>query len=397
MDKVRSMRQLKLIASTALAIALGLALALTPADTDTALADEEHSGTASSTQDADVLSYGMTPISGDLIADGTWEIEMRSSSTFFKPDKVELIVENGEMTARLTMPTYSYTLLYMGTPDEAAAAPYDDYIEYEEVDGYYVFTIPVKALDAEIECAAWSNNRDKWYERTILFDATTLPAEALNGIELPDFDLIDSAVTAYEASGGGQGEQSAVSEQNATTDSSDTSTTSGAETSTSDTTTGDVSGAMEPAEAVDAEGMADGRYSVSVSISGGSGRASVSTPTLMIVKDGKVYAQLLWSSTYYDWMIVGGQRYENETTDGGNSKFTIPVTAFDQPISVIADTTAMGDPVAINYTLTFYQETIGGEELIPQEAAIRVCISAVVLIVVGFILNIFIKKKRKYR
>lgn len=68
-------------------------------------------------------------------------------------------------------------------------------------------------------------------------------------------------------------------------------------------------------------------------------------------------------------MIVGGQTYYNLTTDGGNSTFEIPITAMDTGMSVIADTTAMGEPVEIQYTLTFYLDSVGGKGNIPQEAA----------------------------
>ena len=55
------------------------------------------------------------------------------------------------------------------------------------------------------------------------------------------------------------------------------------------------------------------------------------------MKDGKAWAKLLWSSTYYDYMIVGGKKYLNETTDGGNSTFTIPIAVMDEDMPVIAD------------------------------------------------------------
>ena len=153
---------------------------------------------------------------------------------------------------------------------------------------------------------------------------------------------------------------------------------------------------MTPAEPMEIN-KPDGEYSIEVNMTGGSGRASISSPTLFIVDDGKAYARLIWSSTYYDYMIVGGERYENETTDGGNSTFTIPVSKMDRIIPVLADTTAMGDPVEIEYSLTFYQSTIGEKGLIPQEAAKKVLIFALIIIVVGGILNYFVKEKRKGR
>ena len=141
--------------------------------------------------------------------------------------------------------------------------------------------------------------------------------------------------------------------------------------------------------------MKDDTYSIEVNMIGGSGRASVSSPTWFIVKNGKAYAKLLWSSSHYDYMKLSGMKYENESDDGGNSTFTIPVAVFDQPIRVIADTTAMGDPVEIEYELTFYKDTIDSVTKVPQEAAKRVIYIALLIIVVGGILNLIVKRRKK--
>ena len=66
----------------------------------------------------------------------------------------------------------------------------------------------------------------------------------------------------------------------------------------------------------------DGEFSIEVNMIGGSGRASISSPTWLFVRDGKAYARLLWSSAYYDYMIIGDQKFYNLTKDGGNSTFT---------------------------------------------------------------------------
>ena len=141
--------------------------------------------------------------------------------------------------------------------------------------------------------------------------------------------------------------------------------------------------------------MPDGDYSIEVSLAGGSGRASVTSPTWMNVQEGRAYARLLWSSPYYDYMILDGRKYLNETADGGSSSFTIPITAMDAPMEIVADTTAMGDPVEIDYTLTFYEDTIGSKSRVPQEGALRVLAGAAVFIIVGGIVNHFIKKRRR--
>ena len=148
-----------------------------------------------------------------------------------------------------------------------------------------------------------------------------------------------------------------------------------------------------------ADGMSvdkeDGEYSIQVDLEGGSGKASVSSPTLMIVKDGRMYAELQWSSSNYDYMIVDGEKYLPTNEEGMNSVFEIPILALDEPVSVIADTTAMGAPHEIDYTLTFYSDSIGSKSQLPQEAAKRVVAVAVVIIVGGGILNYFVNKRNR--
>lgn len=137
----------------------------------------------------------------------------------------------------------------------------------------------------------------------------------------------------------------------------------------------------------------DGEYCVSVEITGGSGKATVNNPTLMQVIDGKPYADLVWSSANYDYMIVDDVCYENLSEEGMNSTFRIPITVWDYPMDVIADTTAMGKPVEIHYQLYFYEESVGDKAQLPQEAAKRVLAVAAVIIVVGGVLNAMVKKR----
>lgn len=97
-------------------------------------------------------------------------------------------------------------------------------------------------------------------------------------------------------------------------------------------------------------------YTVSVSLSGGSGRASIASPTT-IVKDGDTYtATITWSSSNYDKMTVDGVDYA-PVNDGGNSTFEIPVT-LDEDIAVSAETVAMSTPHTIDYTLHFDSSTM---------------------------------------
>jgi hypothetical protein len=98
--------------------------------------------------------------------------------------------------------------------------------------------------------------------------------------------------------------------------------------------------------------LKDGKYTTEVTLSGGSGKTTVESPAMLTVEDGKIQAEIVWSSPNYDYMIVNGERYEPVNTDG-NSVFEIPVTVFDRPMPVIADTTAMSEPHEIEYSLLF--------------------------------------------
>ena len=142
----------------------------------------------------------------------------------------------------------------------------------------------------------------------------------------------------------------------------------------------------------EAYALEDGEYSVTVDMSGGSGKASVTSPTVLTVRDGEAFASIQWSSANYDYMVVGGRTYLNESEEGMNSVFEIPVLCWDGPMEVIADTTAMGKPVEIRYRLTFYSDSVGSKSELPQEAAKRVLWVAAAIIVIGGILNYFVKR-----
>ena len=350
--ETRSLLQVALIL---VAVVLSCMLALP------AFADEGHNKVAPDSETASaktLLREGMSPIDGRDVNDGVYEIEAESSSPFFKIKSATLTVSNGQMTAQIGLDSKSYPLIYMGTAKQAAAAPASDYIEFDG--NSWTFTVPVSALDQEIDCAAYSKRKKQWYDRKLMFYAASLPDGALRF----DPPVYGDPIEASSAS-------------------------TAASTDTSAVTVRD-----DGSEAV-AIDMPDGEYSIEVNMTGGSGRASVSSPTWLIVKDGHAYARLLWSSSYYDYMLVDEVRYDNQTDDGSNSTFVIPITKMDDEIDVIADTTAMGDPVEVEYHLTFYSATIDDKDAIPQEAAIKVLYIALVVIVVGGILNYVLKKRRK--
>ncbi len=272
----------------------------TPAEVNMAAeAVKETTGKVASASDMaeveEVVDDTMEPVEGSKINNGVYEVKVDSSSSMFTIESCSLTVENGKMTAEMQMSGSGYRYLYLGTAEEAAAADESDFIESEDnAEGKNVFNVEVEALDKGIDCAAFSKKKEQWYPRTIVFRADSLPFEAFR-----------------EARG-------------------------------------------NTAEML---GIADGEYNIEVELRGGSGRASVTSPTKIVIKNGEITAEVQFSSDNYDYAIVNDERYEADTSSG-KSLFTIPVKALDAELPITADTTAMSTPHEIDYTLYFKSETI---------------------------------------
>lgn len=247
----------------------------------------------------EVVEEGMEPIYGDSIKDGVYEVTVDSSSSMFNIESCQLTVADGKMSAVMTMGGTGYLYLFMGTAEEAAAASEADYISFvENAEGKHTFEVPVEALDAGIDCAAFSKKKEMWYDRQLCFRADSLPMDA----------IAEGAVTTVESLG-----------------------------------------------------LADGEYTVEVTLEGGSGKASVSSPAQLTVENGQAYAVIIWSSPNYDYMKVDDVQYDlanEELRLQGNSAFKIPVSGFDWKMAVKADTIAMSEPHEIDYTLYFDSSTI---------------------------------------
>lgn len=237
----------------------------------------------------------LSPVYADSLKDGSYTVTVDSSSSMFRIVDCTLTVENGQMNAEMTMGGTGYLKVYMGTTEAAKKAPDSDCIPFKELpDGAHSFTVPVSALDEPIDCAAFSKKKETWYERTLVFRADSLSAEAFSD------------------------------------------------------------GYFVTAETL---GLPDGEYSCAVTLSGGSGRVSIQSPAALRVESGEVFASILWSSSSYDYMRIKDEHYDALSNDGG-SLFEIPVAYFDRPISVAADTVAMSTPHEIEYSLCFDSESI---------------------------------------
>ena len=101
----------------------------------------------------------------------------------FKVVGVELTVKDGDMKARITLSGVAYDYLYMGTPEEAAAADKSAWIagvgtvDYTTADGEtktgMQYDIPVAALDQEIAVSSHSEKSGKLMGRAKLIATDT--------------------------------------------------------------------------------------------------------------------------------------------------------------------------------------------------------------------------------
>lgn len=268
----------------------------TEAETTTTVAETEAETTTEQvTAPQQEVGYeGMVAVAADKLKDGEYDINVDSSSSMFKITECKLTVADGKMTAKMTMSGSGYEYLFMGTGEDAAKASESDYINAEESGDVVAFTVPVEALDKEIDCAAFSKRKEQWYDRKLVFRADSLSDEAFSESR---YNTVESL------------------------------------------------------------GIKDGEYNVDVKLEGGSGKASVVSPAKLTVKDGKAAAEIIWSSNKYDYMIVGDEKILPVSTEEF-SIFEIPVTGFDYKMPVKADTTAMSTPHEIEYTLFFDSSTI---------------------------------------
>ncbi len=259
-----------------------------PADSDST------SSTSDSTTSEPSMTEGLSPVAASSVKDGEYDITVDSSSSMFKITACKLTVADGKMTAVMTMSGTGYLHLFMGTGEQAAGNE-TAYIPFvENADGAHTFTVPVEALNTEIAVAAFSKSKEKWYDRTLVFRADSLPADAF--------------------------------------------------TESVFTTPADLN-------------LADGEYTIEVTLEGGSGKVKAVSPTKLIIKDGAASAEVELTSSKYDYMRVGETKYDMINTEG-NSKFLIPVSGFDYKLPVSANTTAMSTPHEIEYTLFFDSKTI---------------------------------------
>ena len=238
------------------------------------------------------------------IADGTYVASFTTDNSMFhvneaNQDKGILTVKDGKMTIHVSLQSKKIVNLYPGSAEDAKKEgaeliePTTDKVVYS--DGYedevYGFDIPVPALNEEFDVALIGTHGN-WYDHKVVVSD---PVEGDDIQSVINGNTADNAASSY---------------------------------------------------------VTDGEHTIEVALEGGTGRASVESPAVIRKNGDEIKAVITWSSPYYDYMIVDGQRYEPVNSDG-NSVFEIPVASFDSPLEVVADTTAMSEPHEIEYTLKF--------------------------------------------
>lgn len=271
------------------------------------LAEEEKAEISQESEEAKEDAAGET---ADAVPeDGVYTAEFDTDSNMFHVNEANdgkgtLTVKDGKMTIHVSLVSKSIVNLFVGTAEDAQKEgaeilePTTDEVTYS--DGYkeevFGFDIPVPALDEEFDCALLGK-KGKWYDHKVSV-SDPVPAE-----ETAEKEEASAGTTVEELK------------------------------------------------------LEDGNYTVEVTLEGGSGKATVESPVKLEIRDGKVIAELIWSSPNYDYMIVDGEKYEMTNTEG-NSTFEIPVAAFDTALAVKADTVAMSEPHEIDYTLQFDSASI---------------------------------------
>ncbi|MBO4290693.1 MAG: iron transporter [Lachnospiraceae bacterium] len=234
------------------------------------------------------------------LEDGIYSAKFDSDSSMFRVSEAcegrgILTVQDGKMSIHISLTSKKILNLYYGLAEDAQKEgavllePVTDTVTYSDglTDEVNGFDVPVPYLDEEFDLAL-VGTKGTWYDHKVRV-SDVQPAE-----------------NAQEAA------------------------------------------AEEKAEV---QTLADGTYQAEVTLTGGSGKATITSPAVITVKDGKIMATLVWTSPNYDYMIVEGEKYLNEAEAGENSTFTVTVSSLDTEIPVIGDTVAMSKPHEVEYTL----------------------------------------------
>ncbi|MFR6378864.1 MAG: hypothetical protein ACLUNZ_02575 [Evtepia sp.] len=168
-----------------------------------------------------------TPVYADVLNDGTYDITVESSSSMFNIEACQLTVADGKMTAAMTMGGTGYLYVFPGTGEEAAAASEDQYISLKKTtQASTSLPSPWSTWTRAWAALRSARIREMWYDPHLGFPVCLSAPAGLEG---------------------------------------------------------------KPLKTVADLSLADGTYQVVVSLEGGSGRASVTSPTKLVIADGKAH------------------------------------------------------------------------------------------------------------
>lgn len=267
---------------------------------------------------------------GDTLEDGTYTAEFDTDNSMFHVNEANdgkgtLTVKDGQMTIHVSLASKKIVNLFVGKAEDAKKdgaellEPTTDTVTYSDgmSEEVYGFDIPVPALDEEFDVAL-IGTKGKWYDHKV---------SVSNPVKTDDAETVDT--------------EDAKDTKVDAKDDADT------EKDTKD----------EKGKTLADLNLEDGDYTMEVTLTGGTGRATVDSPAAIKVEGDKATATIVWSSPNYDYMLVDGEKYEPINKDG-NSTFEIPVDVFDAEMEITADTVAMSEPHEIDYTLNFDSSTV---------------------------------------
>ncbi len=103
--------------------------------------------------------------------------------------------------------------------------------------------------------------------------------------------------------------------------------------------------------------LPEGNFKAEITLSGGTGKATIQSPADVHIENGVITAEIVWSSPYYDLMVVDGKQFTPTSMEGG-SRFTVEIPSLDTPLDIQAETIAMSVPHMIDYTITVSSKEI---------------------------------------
>ena len=285
------------------------------AKTDTDTATEETTAKDADSENTDNKETDASK--GDTLEDGTYTAEFDTDSGMFHVNEANdgkgtLTVKDGKMTIHVSLASKKIVNLFVGKAEDAQKdgaeilEPTTDTVTYSD------------GMSEEEFDVALIGTKGKWYDHKV---------SVKNPVKSDDTDAKKDDKENKDADS---------KADDTDKDAKDSKTSEGK-------TLADLN-------------LEDGDYTMDVTLTGGSGRATIDSPAAINVEGDKATATIVWSSPNYDYMLVDGEKYEPVNKDG-NSTFEIPVSVFDAEMEVTADTVAMSEPHEIDYTLNFDSTT----------------------------------------